>query len=1022
MNPSLSLGREEASNPVLDELIAEITDKLHAGETVDVETYAAAHPDQAEELRRLLPALEMLAVAASSPGSEAASAEERREPPLRGELGDFRLLREVGRGGMGVVYEAEQISLRRRVALKVLPFAATMDPRHLQRFHNEAQAAACLHHTNIVPVFSVGCERGVHFYAMQFIDGQPLSDLIRQLRGREKTVSLPVGEARTAAYQPAPGDAVTPPPVAEMTPLTGEGRRGHDYFRKVAELGAQAAEALDHAHQLGIVHRDIKPANLLVDGRGNLWVTDFGLAQVRQSECHLTVTGQMVGTPRYMSPEQALAQRVPIDHRTDVYSLGATLYELLALRPAFESEDRQELLRQITFDDPAKPRRRERAISAELEIIVLKAMEKRPQDRYATAQEMADDLRRWLLDQPIRARRPGMVQRAVKWGRRHRPLVVAAVLCLLLALVLLAISNVVIWHEHEETKAALLKARIHEQEVSSLVDRERRFRDEFEVKLQRSLEAMDRTLTLLEEPFPEEGSETVRRYKAVSENALKFYQVVLPIETHRLSLRWEMMWAYVRLGNLYALHNQFDEAQQAYNKVESTAAELCNSREIMVPSIPAFEPRDRPAIEKVYRRALTHWRKSFPKTFCSLELDRSTFVRGSLMGNPTPTSIIWLGSHNDYRITIQALLSGWNKNEHPSALWEHMSLWERIRVLERIVEDLPFLSYERQLLGLRIQYGKDLHKAGRVEEAKTVFRQAVKAAEKGVRNTVSAKDTWVSEIPHLATMLLQLGCNLDNLGMSAEAESAIRVGLGFNEQLVCGTHRELYLARNMKRLVDHDGKLSALFSGQRQPADNTERLGLAWMNQRYKYRYAAAVRLYSEAFADEPNLANDLTTHYRYNAACAAALAGGGKVKDADKLDTKERAGLRQQALDWLRADLKAYRQVMDKSTDKAGPEIAQLMEHSIRQGYFHSPVKLAVLLEAEVESQQWEQLWQEKKWKEVESALSRQEAGTTTTAVPTVTQSMEALVVNGVWPAGMTKSPDDGNQPQRKEGSPGKD
>ena len=201
-----------------------------------------------------------------------------------------------------------------------------------------------------------------------------------------------------------------------MTPLTGEGRRGRDYFRKVAELGVQAAEALDHAHQLGIVHRDIKPANLLLDGRGNLWVTDFGLAHMQHGEANLTVTGQALGTPRYMSPEQALAKRVPIDHRTDVYSLGATLYELLTLRPAFPSEDRQELLRQIAFEDPARPRRLERAIPAELEIIVLKAMEKRPQDRYATAQELADDLRRWLLDQPIRARRPSLGAGGAKVG------------------------------------------------------------------------------------------------------------------------------------------------------------------------------------------------------------------------------------------------------------------------------------------------------------------------------------------------------------------------------------------------------------------------------------------------------------------------------------------------------------------------------------------------------------------------------------------------------------------------------
>jgi serine/threonine protein kinase len=180
------------------------------------------------------------------------------------------------------------------------------------------------------------------------------------------------------------------------------------YFRRVAELGIQAARALDHAHALGIVHRDVKPANLLVDGSGKLWVTDFGLAHI-QSDARLTMTGDLVGTLRYMSPEQALAKRIVVDHRTDVYSLGATLYELLTLEPAFSGSDRQELLRQIAFEEPKAPRRINKAIPAELETIVQKAMEKNPADRYATAKELADDLRRFLVDEPIRARPANMV-------------------------------------------------------------------------------------------------------------------------------------------------------------------------------------------------------------------------------------------------------------------------------------------------------------------------------------------------------------------------------------------------------------------------------------------------------------------------------------------------------------------------------------------------------------------------------------------------------------------------------------
>lgn len=434
----------------LDEAVAAYLREAEAGRPPDPAAFLAAHPGLEDDLRRFLAAEQRFGRWAAPLRAAALAGPDGPAPARPGRLGDFELVREVGRGGMGAVYEARQTSLNRRVALKVLPFAATLDPRQLQRFKNEAQAAAALHHTNIVPVHYVGCERGVHFYAMQFIDGRSLAELLRELRrpdaGPQAKPPEPAAGDPTTAYAPGP-DAHGPaaadtPAAAALSTAHASGSPG--YFREVARLGVQAAEALEHAHQLGVVHRDVKPANLLVDGRGNLWVTDFGLAQLSTGES-LTLTGDLVGTLRYMSPEQALAKRVAVDHRTDVYSLGATLYELLTLKPAFTGNDRQDLLRQIAFEEPVAPRKVRKGVPAELETIVLKAMEKNPADRYATAQECADDLRRFLDDRPVLARRPTPAQRLRKWCRRHPAAVRSA------AVVLALLAAVAGWLAHDRS-------------------------------------------------------------------------------------------------------------------------------------------------------------------------------------------------------------------------------------------------------------------------------------------------------------------------------------------------------------------------------------------------------------------------------------------------------------------------------------------------------------------------------------------------------------------------------------------
>jgi serine/threonine protein kinase len=438
MNEDLagSSGRDQR----LEEVLLAYLEAAQAGWAPDREQVLAAYPELRAELEEFFA------------GHDAV---ERRAAPLRagggpagpgsalaiGQLGDFRLVREIGRGGMGTVYEAVQVSLNRRVALKVLPFAAALDARQLQRFKKEAQAAAHLHHTNIVPVYAVGADHGVHFYAMQLIEGQNLAALVEELRGQ------------AAPPRPGAGSAATRPVLWDQ--LTTHRSGGHaEFFRTMVPLAVQAAEALDYAHAMGVVHRDVKPANLLVDERGNLWITDFGLAQFH-ADVGLTGTGDLLGTLRYMSPEQAAGRRTAIDCRTDVYSLGATLYELLVRRPLHDGGDRATLLHQILHEEPRPPRSADRSIPTELETILLKAVAKEPDDRYPTAGELAADLRRFLEDRPIHARRPSLQEKARKWARRHRSIVASLVVALVLSVAGLSAATVLTTgaYERERQKA-----------------------------------------------------------------------------------------------------------------------------------------------------------------------------------------------------------------------------------------------------------------------------------------------------------------------------------------------------------------------------------------------------------------------------------------------------------------------------------------------------------------------------------------------------------------------------------------
>ena len=453
-------------DPRIVEVVQDYLAQLEQGQTPDRAAFMRRYPELAGAIDDCLEGLDLIHSETKrqrprSASGRAVSATAAQADPLPDPLGDFRIVRELARGGMGVVYEAVQLSLGRRVALKVLPFASTLDARHLQRFKTEAQAAALLHHTNIVPVFAVGCERGVHFYAMQLIEGQSLAALIGQLRrqsGLRSPEDVPQAGSLHSSYVlgdlPAESSAASrlgthqkpASPVPETASKyhaelsTQHAGRDSRFFKTTARLMWQAAQALEHAHEFGIVHRDIKPANLLLDMYGVLWVADFGLAQFH-ADAGLTRTGDIPGTLRYMSPEQASGRKAVLDRRTDVYSLGATFYELLTLEPIFKGRDAQYLLQQILHNEPRGLRQLDKTIPVELETIVLKSLSKNPDDRYRSAGELAADLQRYLDNKPILARRPSLIDRGRKWSRRHPSVVVASILVLTVVTAGLLVSN-----------------------------------------------------------------------------------------------------------------------------------------------------------------------------------------------------------------------------------------------------------------------------------------------------------------------------------------------------------------------------------------------------------------------------------------------------------------------------------------------------------------------------------------------------------------------------------------------------
>lgn len=821
LNPCVLDDRELAE--VLDSYLASLED----GTPLDVALLEAEHPRLADDIRAFAQSVEMLheatqGVRAAKPAKKVGGANSTAPfsagPSSVGakRLGDFQIGAEIGRGGMGVVYEAQQISLQRKVALKVLPFAAMWDHKQLARFQNEAQAAAQLHHPNIVPVFAVGEERGVHFYAMQFIAGRSLDQVVHALRNEEEDAP----SIKPTAHAVSTLVAQTTQLSAD-TLLSSRHTGSHaEYCNAIARLGIQAANALHHAHQCGVIHRDIKPSNLLLDDRQKLWITDFGLARIANNP-GVTMTGDMVGTLRYMSPEQANSGQLVVDSRTDIYSLGATLYELLTLQPAFPGEDRQEVLRAISQKDPIAPSAIDSAIPHDLETIILGAMAKSREDRYDTAEKLAEDLTRFLEGKPTLARRPTLRDRSAKWIRRHRVLVSVAASFLVVLAAVSTTSAFLLMREQGRTQAALVSAEENLQQARQVVDR---FGNQFSRELAQ---------------LP--GSEPLRQ--AVLGDTLAYYEDFISRAKSDPSLEQQLAATHFQVGTIASRLGDRKRSEESYRKAYTLFTRLSEAGD----DTQQYQQERATCLNNLALLSAAEGNLQLAREHYNSAIDIQKNITAKIPADRT-----------SMRLLAEMLTNqGFLERQRGDLFSARRSFSAAIGRLEKIVAQSPEDAQARHDLALALNNRSFVEQTSDWEAARASCTQAVTLLQEIVDQGAVDAPTLASWRSDLALCQNNLGAIVGHLGDDTAAVVAYRQAIETQEQL----------ARQYASVVQYRSELALTWNNLGQTLARTHATSPAMA------AYAHALEILTDLVADFPQDA-------RYQSSLAGVLNNRAMVAE----------------------------------------------------------------------------------------------------------------------------------------------